>query len=56
MQTNKGSDAKKINAPHKYQPESNQVDTPAQNFKKVGINILLKNLKRKQTDSSTYTI
>jgi len=34
MPTNKGRDAKKINAPHKYQPESNQVDTPAQNLKK----------------------
>jgi hypothetical protein len=35
MPTNKGSDAKKkINTIHKYQPESTQVDTPAQNLKK----------------------
>lgn len=47
---------KKCNATHKYQPESTQVDIPAQNLKKVGINLLLKNLKRKQTDSSTHTI
>jgi hypothetical protein len=45
----------KCKTTNKYQPQSTQVDTPAQNLKKWELIDFQKSIKRKQTNSSTST-